>query len=299
MDAQVVVIGAGVSGLSTAQFLKKQGYKVLIVEASDRHGGRIRCESEPLGPPLEVGGEIIHEYELFKSFFGDKNWEVKQLITWAQGDGPANYLEGQLTCFWFNQERRLLNSVSFEDVVLDENGEVSKQVAINDELSKEAKRSSEILASLSADQPEKLPSVTLNEYFRKYQKLRHPSVVGIVEAGFSNTYCSSSDVLNTRNVAISQTVFEDHHEYEHKLKLGFSGTVVPTLREGLDIKLNWQAVTIDHSSPNSVVVTNTKGEHVKAPRVVVSYSFNFLFFPLLTGRIKLTNFFLDLGNCAL
>lgn len=41
-DAQVVVIGAGAAGLYAADILQTRGIKVIILEASDRVGGRIR-----------------------------------------------------------------------------------------------------------------------------------------------------------------------------------------------------------------------------------------------------------------
>ena len=40
-DAQVIVIGAGVSGLNTALILEEQGLDVLILEGSNRIGGRV------------------------------------------------------------------------------------------------------------------------------------------------------------------------------------------------------------------------------------------------------------------
>lgn len=39
MKDQVVVIGAGIMGLTTAYYLSKSGYSVTVLEASDRVGG--------------------------------------------------------------------------------------------------------------------------------------------------------------------------------------------------------------------------------------------------------------------
>lgn len=41
-NATIVIIGAGLTGLSTAFFLKKKGHNVLLLEESDRVGGAIR-----------------------------------------------------------------------------------------------------------------------------------------------------------------------------------------------------------------------------------------------------------------
>ncbi|WP_413319094.1 FAD-dependent oxidoreductase [Agrococcus sp. 1P02AA] len=45
MDADVVVIGAGLAGLRTAGLLERAGHAVIVLEASDAVGGRIRTET--------------------------------------------------------------------------------------------------------------------------------------------------------------------------------------------------------------------------------------------------------------
>lgn len=41
---EIVIVGAGVAGLSCAYYLRKSGFRVTLVEASDRVGGRLRTE---------------------------------------------------------------------------------------------------------------------------------------------------------------------------------------------------------------------------------------------------------------
>ncbi|KAL3615578.1 hypothetical protein CASFOL_041239 [Castilleja foliolosa] len=59
---KVAVIGAGVSGLATAQALKTEGHQVVVYEKSDQLGGtwvyNPQVESDPLG--LDPDREIIH-----------------------------------------------------------------------------------------------------------------------------------------------------------------------------------------------------------------------------------------------
>src|SRR5882762_1116394 len=57
----VVIIGAGVSGLSAASELRKSGLSILILEARDHVGGRAHTRHEPdLSAPIELGAEFIH-----------------------------------------------------------------------------------------------------------------------------------------------------------------------------------------------------------------------------------------------
>jgi monoamine oxidase len=57
----VVIIGAGVSGLSAASELRKSGLSILVLEARDHIGGRAWTRHEPgLSAPIELGAEFIH-----------------------------------------------------------------------------------------------------------------------------------------------------------------------------------------------------------------------------------------------
>jgi len=60
-DCDVVVIGAGVSGLATAATLSRAGRSVICLEASNSIGGRIRTVHDPLSAvPIELGAEFVH-----------------------------------------------------------------------------------------------------------------------------------------------------------------------------------------------------------------------------------------------
>jgi len=58
-EADVIIVGAGLSGLYAARELKKAGLEPLILEASDRTGGRILTETPIPGIPLELGAQWI------------------------------------------------------------------------------------------------------------------------------------------------------------------------------------------------------------------------------------------------
>lgn len=56
---KVIVIGAGISGLSAARKLHAAGFQVTVLEARERIGGRI-FTSDVLGFPLDLGASWIH-----------------------------------------------------------------------------------------------------------------------------------------------------------------------------------------------------------------------------------------------
>ncbi|HEV2909382.1 MAG TPA: NAD(P)/FAD-dependent oxidoreductase [Candidatus Eremiobacteraceae bacterium] len=61
MDADVIVIGAGAAGLAAARSLAQRSLKVILLEARDRIGGRVRWDtSGPAAAAPELGAEFIH-----------------------------------------------------------------------------------------------------------------------------------------------------------------------------------------------------------------------------------------------
>lgn len=65
-----IVVGAGISGLSAAKKLTTQGARVVVLEAKDYVGGRIKSEKTPYGT-LELGASWIH---------GDKGNPLTEII---------------------------------------------------------------------------------------------------------------------------------------------------------------------------------------------------------------------------
>src|SRR4051794_29296085 len=59
ISQRILVIGAGMAGLTAARRLAEAGRQVLVLEARDRVGGRIRTLREG-DQVLELGAEFIH-----------------------------------------------------------------------------------------------------------------------------------------------------------------------------------------------------------------------------------------------
>jgi monoamine oxidase len=61
VDADVLVLGAGMAGLSAARDLVRAGLRVLVVEARGRVGGRVHTLHDAETPvPIELGAEMLH-----------------------------------------------------------------------------------------------------------------------------------------------------------------------------------------------------------------------------------------------
>lgn len=57
-DADVIILGAGLAGLHAARMLDSEGFKVLVLEAADHVGGRMRTLDDLPGRP-EAGGQQV------------------------------------------------------------------------------------------------------------------------------------------------------------------------------------------------------------------------------------------------
>jgi len=58
--AAVIVIGAGMAGVTAAREIARAGVSVIVVEAGDRVGGRVRSIRDFCGRPVEAGAEFVH-----------------------------------------------------------------------------------------------------------------------------------------------------------------------------------------------------------------------------------------------
>jgi len=70
-NSTVVVVGAGLSGLTAAHELDRRGIDVIVLEAADRVGGRVLGRTSTLGSRFDLGGQWI----------GHDHHRVKELAT--------------------------------------------------------------------------------------------------------------------------------------------------------------------------------------------------------------------------
>lgn len=66
----VSIIGAGIAGMVTACYLRKEGYEVNVIEKNDSPGGRARCFSAA-GFKFDMGPSWYWMPDVFENFFAD------------------------------------------------------------------------------------------------------------------------------------------------------------------------------------------------------------------------------------
>ena len=60
-DVDVVIIGAGFSGLTVATELRRDGISFVLLEARDRVGGKTEARHDGLGRLVDTGGQFAND----------------------------------------------------------------------------------------------------------------------------------------------------------------------------------------------------------------------------------------------
>jgi monoamine oxidase len=96
-DKTVTIIGAGLAGLSAAYHLQRAGWRVIVLEARERVGGRVySVRSFSNGLVAEAGGEFIEDSHL-RMLALAKQFDLKlgRVGSWQAQDGDWASFEGK------------------------------------------------------------------------------------------------------------------------------------------------------------------------------------------------------------
>ncbi len=93
---RIIVLGAGVAGLTSAHLLRRSGADVRVLEASSTYGGRIRRTTEFVDFPVSLGGEWLEApaSELDR-IVDDPSVDVTTRLVGYEPDDPAGYFDGE------------------------------------------------------------------------------------------------------------------------------------------------------------------------------------------------------------
>ena len=106
----VIIVGAGVAGLSAACELSKQDLSILMVEARDRIGGRVYTERDQhLDAPIEFGAEFVHGKP---AEIWDRSKDFAKTLIEAEGDHWCSSINGLSRCDFFDQVNDILKKMS-------------------------------------------------------------------------------------------------------------------------------------------------------------------------------------------
>lgn len=107
---KILVIGAGISGLTAARILKQKGYNVQVLESSNYIGGRIktRRESQVI---FEEGASWIHGYIGNPIYQLSKKCNVKSVITKYDDIVAYNEVGRKISKKLFNKEEERYEEV--------------------------------------------------------------------------------------------------------------------------------------------------------------------------------------------
>ncbi len=91
----VVVLGAGLAGLSAARDLALAGTDVVVLEARERPGGRVEAVALPDGRTVQTGGEVIgHGHHAYRDLVSELGLSVERSFVADPGEISWGLEEG-------------------------------------------------------------------------------------------------------------------------------------------------------------------------------------------------------------
>jgi monoamine oxidase len=240
LTGEVIVIGAGIAGLSAASNLQKQGKKVVILEARERIGGRIWTNHSWNNLSLDLGATWIH---------GTKNNPITELTqNFNIKTTPTNY-ESHLL---YDKEGNLLTDTQQDKIesrfekLLDSINNYRSKLIQSDAEDISLEQAFEMLFATRKLSPKE--SLELNYTFNS--AIEHEYATDISD--LSLYHWDQDDELNGGDVLLP-------NGYDQITKV---------LAEGLDIRLNHIVQKIEYSS-KGVKITTNQGTH-EAEQVIIT-----------------------------
>ena len=107
MSHDVIVLGAGLAGLSAARDLALAGSDVVVLEARNRVGGRVEQATLSDGRVVQLGGELTGEFQhAYLGLAGELGLKIESSYVEATGEDSYDMIEGVVRGDWMTAEQR-------------------------------------------------------------------------------------------------------------------------------------------------------------------------------------------------
>lgn len=241
----VIVIGAGIAGLTAAATLQQAGLRVMILEARGRIGGRIFTRRDLVdGVPVEMGAEFIHgEYA--------PTWELVSpaglnVFHWQKGD---------------------------ESLVRSENGELHTMRALRRvDAAFNQTRTWDLPGVMVNDQDEDL-YLYLNRLGFTREQLRY------VRRTYANA--AGGDIHHLSAKATLEEIYDDTRgTQDYRILEGYDSILSP-LSANLDIQLNTPVIGVDWGQ-TPIRVEAAGGQMFEAAQLLISVPVGVLHHKMVT-----------------
>jgi monoamine oxidase len=182
---RIVVVGAGLAGLSCAYRLKQAGYTAQVYEASDRIGGRCWSDRTSFanGQIVEHGGELIDQgHTAVRQLAGQLGLKLDNLLSAERnGTEPLYYFDGE--------------PYSYAEAT-DDLKQIWQQLH-----SDVSAASYPTLYNLSTERGRELDNMSIAEYIDAYVPGGHSSKLGqLLDVAYNIEYGGESDVQSSLNM---------------------------------------------------------------------------------------------------
>jgi monoamine oxidase len=165
----ILIVGAGIAGLTAGYYLQQAGIPIRIVEASNRVGGRIRSQPQAVGTTktIELGGEFIDSgHQTIRKLAQELGLEVVDLF--ASDKGFKSEIR------WF--DNREIPSSQLVTAFMP----LAKQIAAD------VRAMGEVTYKSANQRAKKLDRLSISGYLRKY--CPDPLLRRTIEAAYNNEY---------------------------------------------------------------------------------------------------------------
>lgn len=255
----LIIVGAGITGLNAAYKLHTLGHRVKIIEATNRYGGRMKPLKDFSDFTIEAGGQYL------------------------DGGGPESgpgQSCGTNHCHLYSDLNTLPNNsvvqVWADTPQMDEVYDMSTNDSPNLQWGWETEEVDIVHAwSFYDDIPSHTrdPALSVEDYIIKYEGLEHYTKVRhIYEAYFGNEYGTSNSRVNMYGITRDNWNYKESGSWQIKKSDMLAAYTELYFGDILDkIIYNSPVVKIDYSG-SKVIVSDSKGDQYEGDAVLVTVS---------------------------